>query len=181
MKKDNSFEENPSGFNTWLNDHLEAYMDGELAESDSKRIDDALQTHEHLQEELTLAINIRDELRSLRSPSCPTPVTSNVLNTVRKDAWTTFTSKLKHQLLGAWITHWKPVLVTLTILFVTTFILLKNPSTTSPSPDQITQAEIDQALGEVKWTLGYVSKTGRLTGSSVQDALAPLLNDLSKE
>ena len=48
-------------------------------------------------------------------------------------------------------------------------------------PENITQLDVDQALNEVKWTLGYVSKTGRLTGASVEDALAPLLKDLPKE
>ena len=131
-------------------------------------------------EELTLAMHIRDELRNLRSPSCPPHVTQHVIQTARRDAWRSFAGRLNQFFFGSWFTYWKPILATVTLLVIASMLLFNPPAVEAP-PEEISQVEVEQALDDVKWALGYVSKTGRLTGASVEDALAPLLKDLPKE
>ena len=165
----------------WVNERLEAYMDNQLPSEEGEQVERWLKKDERWHEELALALHIRDELRSFRAPACPPHVAKNAVQHARKDAWHAFTNRLNSFFLGSWTLHWRPILATFTVLIVASVLVFRMASPGKLPAEEITQLEVDQALNEVKWTLGYVSKTGRLTGDSVEDALAPIFKDLPKD
>ena len=176
-----SYQDDPERMDAWVNERLEAYLDNQLPEEEARHVEHWLEGDNRWHEELTLAMHIRDELRSLGSPVCPPHVAQNVIRTARRDAWRSFAGRLNQFFFSGWVTYWKPILATMTLLIIASMLLFKTPATDPLSAEDITQVEVEQALDDVKWTLGYVSKTGRLTGDRVEDALAPLLRDLPKE
>ncbi len=44
----------------WVDDHIEAYLDGDLPEADQIRFEKALEADESWQQELAIAVNLRD-------------------------------------------------------------------------------------------------------------------------
>ncbi|MFK7847449.1 MAG: anti-sigma factor [Rhodothermales bacterium] len=183
---------NDSNNNKWLDDRTEAYLDGELSIEEHNQFERLLQQDNDWQQEVSWAVTIRDELRAVPTPEPSPDLRKAILNEVRKDAWSNFRSRLfsgfggeflRDTLFRGAFLQWRPVLATLTLLVVaSTFVFVINrPGTPTPDPEMISQAEVEQALAEAKWALGYVSKTGRLTGTSMQDALGPLLKEQTKE
>ena len=176
-----SYQDDPESMDAWVNERLEAYLDNQLPPEEASKVEYWLEDDNRWHEELTLAMHIRDELRSLRAPVCPPHVTQQVIKTARRDAWLSFTGRLNQFFFSGWVPYWKPILATMTLLVIASMLLFRTPKLDGPPSDEISQVEVEQALDEVKWALGYVSKTGRLTGASVEDALAPILKDLPKE
>ncbi len=169
----------------WLDTRIEAYLDGELTDEEQQRFERLLEDDASSQQELTWAISIRDELRAIPEPAYPRHLEKAIMNEVLQDArsgyWTRFLSGLGALFLpGSML---KPALATgmLLVLAMSLVFIINRPNIPVPEPEAISQAEVEQALEEAKWALGYVSKTGRLTGSSMQDALAPLLKDQTNE
>lgn len=164
----------------WVDDHIEAYLDGALSEKDRIRFEDALEKNEAWQQELAFAINLRDELRAITTPNVSPELTRTIISRTRKAAWRAFIDRLKLIFLAPNLGPWKPALATLSLVLVAVALILSNQSKPA-APDAFTDTEIEQALAEVKWTLGYVSQTGKMTGDSVQELLGPILKDLPKE
>ncbi len=164
----------------WVDDHIEAYLDGDLPEADQIRFEKALEADESWQQELAIAVNLRDELRAIPTPDISPDLTRAIIGNTRKAAWRAIIDRIKSFLLGPTMVPWKPALATLSLVLVAVVLILSNrPQPTDPQA--FTDTEIEQALAEVKWTLGYVSQTGKMTGDSVQELLGPLLKDLPKE
>ena len=164
----------------WVDDHIEAYLDGALPEQDRIRFENALEANEVWQQELAFAINLRDELRAIPTPNVSAELTRTIISHTRKAAWRAFIERLKSIFLGPGLVPWRPALATLSLVLVAVALILSNqPKPTAP--EVFTDTEIEQALAEVKWTLGYVSQTGKMTGDSVQELLGPILKDLPKE
>ncbi len=180
----------------WLDDRIEAYLDGELPAEESRRFEQLLEQDDLSQQSLSWAISIRDELRAIPAPDCSPDLQTAIMNEVRKDAWearkSRFSSGLGAFLQGLFPQQWRPALATLTLLVIASVLVFFINRTTpwqsthgeisqQVSQEDISQAEVEQALEEAKWALGYVSKTGRLTGTSMQDALAPLMKEHTKD
>ena len=180
MNMDKSYNDDFSDRDTWVNDRLEAYMDNQLSPEEAQEIEKWLQQDDRWHEELTLAMHIRDELRSLKAPFCPPHVSREVIKHARKDLVGEYIQRGR-RFLESWFLHWKPIMATVALLVITSVVIFRLELKQDVSHETISQVEVNQALDEVKWTLGYVSKTGRLTGDSVEDALAPLLKELPKE
>ena len=194
----------------WLDDRIEAYLDDELPQEERRRFEQLLDADTAGQQSLTWALSIRDELRALPTPACSPELQKNITKEVRKDAWSGYKSRFFSGLgifeSGLW-GQWRPALASLMLLVVASVVVFFVSRPNFPGPAQefsqteigqteigqseigqseidqaeISQAEIDQALAEAKWALGYVSKTGRLTGTSMQDVLAPLMKEQTKD
>ena len=180
MNIDKSYNDEFSDRDTWVNNRLEAYLDNQLPMEEAQEIEKWLEKDDRWHEELTLALHIRDGLRNLKTPACPPQVSDAVINHARRDLLQNYIHRGR-RLLQGWLLHWKPIIATVTILVIASVAFFRIETDSEVSSEEISQVEVTQALDEVKWTLGYVSKTGRLTGDSVQDALAPLLKELPKE
>ncbi len=178
---------NDSNNHKWLDERTEAYLDGELSIEEHNQFERLLQKDDDWQQEVNWAVTIRDELRAVPTPEPSPDLRKVILNEVRKEAWSSFRARLFSGFGGEFFQtaflRWRPVLATLMLLVVasTLVFVINRPNLPAPDLEEISQAEVDQALAEAKWALGYVSKTGRLTGTSMQDALGPLLKDQTKE
>ena len=171
----------------WLDDRIEAYLDDELDHEERLRFEQLLDEATDIRQELTYAINIRDELRAIPTPDIPLHLEKAILKEIRKDAWqdfrTRFGSGFAGELWHRMLHPLRPVLATFLVLVAATvflFVMLR-PNGAETVDETISQAEVDQALLEAKWALGYVSQTGRLASNSMQDALGPLLKERTKE
>lgn len=170
----------------WLDDRIEAYLDDDLPEEERRQVERLLDDNVPGRQSLSWAITIRDELRALPTPACSPDLQKNIMKEVRREAWsgyrTRFRSGFALFLQGPFAKQWRPAIATLMLLVVATVVVFVINRPNLPEPSQeISQAEVDQALAEAKWALGYVSKTGRLTGTSMQDALAPLMKEKTKD
>ncbi len=197
MRYGNVKTNDPNKQAEWLDNRIEAYLDGELITEELAQFEQLLGEDKKWQQEIAWAVSIRDELHATPTPDCPPHLQEEIMKQVRQDAWADFKSRLwtrfsglfmpsrllQGRLLQGQLLLWRPALATLILLVVASSVVFVINRVDSPpaNPETISQAEIDKALIEAKWALGYVSKTGRLTGTSMQDALAPLLKDQNKE
>ena len=143
---------------------LEAYLDGDLPAPERAVLERRLAADEALRAELRLARRVRDGLRTLPRPSCPPAVTQAVWEQTHRLAW-----QERRQRVGAWFSRWgrdvwRPVLAMAVLLLLVLSAALVGRPTHTPPP-----AEVEMALDEVKWTLGYLSKVGREAGVSVRN------------
>jgi anti-sigma factor RsiW len=165
---------------SWVDDRIEAYLDGDLPDEERARFERLLQQQDDWQRELALAVNLRDELRAFDTPALSPDVTRAILQETRREAWRAILDRIRSNLWGPTIVPWKPALATLAVLLVAVVMIwVGRPGPVDPA--SFSDTEVEQALAEVKWTLGYVSKTGKMTGDSVEDILAPLLKNLPNE
>ncbi len=148
--------------NDWLDDRLEAFLDGDLTPEEAARFERAL--HDDLwRAELHLAGKIRDGLRTLPLPECPPHVTQAVLREARRRARTEGLHRMGEALARAWRLTAKPALaMAVLVTLIVAAALLTHPPRSTPA-----RAEVEHALAEVKWTLAYLSEVGRQTGASV--------------
>lgn len=158
----------------WLDDRVEAYLDGDLAAAEAAVFEAHLLQNEVWEEEMLLAEQIRQGLRALPEPWCPPAVTAAVLATVRQQVrqawWTRLTDGFRQQT----ALLWRPALAMAALaLLVVMASRIGTPSLPAPSPTA-QRAEVQRALAEVRWTLAFVSEVGREAGASVRDdVLAP--------
>lgn len=178
---------NNSDNSKWIDERIEAYLDGELSAEEQSKFERLMEEEQTWQQEMSWAVTIRDELRAVPTPAPPPHLDKAIMKEVRKDAWSGFRKRLFSGLgsgfLGDSASIWRPALATLMLLVMATVVVvvLSRPNIPEPTPEAISQAEVAKALEEAKWALGYVSKTGRMTGSSMQDALAPLLKEQTRD
>ena len=178
---------NDSNNGKWLDDRLEAYLDGELSAEEQSQFEEIIEHDDAWQQEMAWAVTIRDELRAIPTPAPSKELEKAILKEVRKDAWTGFRSRLFSGF-GSGLFQdagfvWRPVFATLMLLVMATVVVfvLNRPNLPNATPESFSQAEVEQATEEAKWALGYVTKTGRMTGTSMQDALAPLLKEQTRD
>ncbi len=157
----------------WMQDRIEAYLDGDLSASELEKFERLLSQNIEHERELAWAVNVRDTLRATPETVCPPDVVRTVMREVRKERWSAWIKRIGSLFSGAGRFAWKPALATAVLLVAALAMMVSSQPRFQQEPE-VSQEEIEQALADVKWTLGYVSKTGRLTGSSVQDALTPL-------
>lgn len=70
----------------WVDDHLEAYLDGELPVEDARRVEAFVRRDEGAARRLAIARRVRNLLSAADRPSCPPEITRAVLEAARKDA-----------------------------------------------------------------------------------------------
>ena len=158
-------------YSEWMEARIEPYLDGELTAAELEQFEQLLRQDENWERELAWAVNIRDALRSKPDSACPPEVLATVMRQARRDLWHARLNRIKSLLTAFGGVSWRPAMAVVILMVAGAVIFsgrVKNDA------EAVSQAEVEQALAEVKWTLGYVSKTGRITGSSVNDALTPL-------
>lgn len=160
--------ETPS--NDWIDDRIEAYLDGELPTEEETLFEEAILTQDLTSEvdwvdELFLARQVRAGLRGLPDLACPPAVTEAVMAQSRQLARVAWQERLRLWFRQQWTVIWQPALaMSMLLLIVVSSSLIGRTDTT----DTFAQAEVDQALAEVQWTLAYLSEMGRETGKSVR-------------
>ncbi|MDZ4700502.1 MAG: hypothetical protein SH809_12415 [Rhodothermales bacterium] len=162
----------------WIDERLEAFLDGDLPPEELARMERVLANDPTWHVRLTLATRIQAELRASFTPAVPAGLTRVILSRARRahraQVWGDWWRTGLQTFLARFRAAWQPALALTSIAALATFLYLAggfNASRTAPA----TVPDVEQALAEVKWTLGYISKTGRKTGESVQSAIGPLL------
>lgn len=191
----------------WVNDRLEAYVDGDLPAEERRRIEELAGSDEATARRLRLALDVKAGLRSIWTPACPPEVTAAVLAEARESG--TKASRVsadrasvqhassaervaQRRRAGAaardrgaaqragtrrlWTNVVGPSLAfALFALLVTASALIGRHSTPAVvdgaaeiAAAEMTAAEVDQALQDVRWTLAFVSKVGRRTGQAIR-------------
>jgi len=145
----------------WMDNHVEAYLDGDLSEAERMRFERHM-FDSPWEKEVEKADRIRRGLRALAAPTCPDHVSQRALSQARRD---TLTALLD------WHPGVRPVLaITLLIVLVVSASLIGR----RPDPTPTRDAVVERALSDVKWTLAFLSEVGRDAGASVRrDVLEP--------
>ena len=154
----------------WFDDRVEAFIDGDLQSEDAERFHALLASHAMLSAEVEMARSITDAFSSQSDASCPDAVTRNVMAHVRKDWIQSIPARLKdgwRKMAGAGL---RPALaMALLLIVVVSSTMIKRPAIQQ-------EADVVQALSDVKMALAYLSDAGRTTASTVrQDVIGPLV------
>ncbi len=153
----------------WFDDHIEAFLDGDLKPEDANRFDDIALMDEDLQRELKVARSISTSLGSMPDMDCPDEVVKAVMSHVRRDVRGSFVADMKSRLQNLASFQLKPALAValLVIVVVSSSLIGRRGPTTDP--------EVTQALADVKMALAYLSNAGRTTGTTVRQDVVPLV------
>jgi len=153
-----------------MDEHVEAYLDGDLPLPDATRFEHGL-AGEDWAEAVDLARQIQAGLQAQPQLFCPPHVTQTVLREVRRRARASWIQRLQARAEARWRAMWQPALAM--AVLVTLVVSAALVGRTPPAPGY-EQAEVAVALEDVKWTLAYLSEVGRQTGRSVRrDVLEP--------
>lgn len=153
--------------NAWLDDRIEAYLDGALSASERQAVEAALGqdplADADWQAELQLARQIRDGLRTLPAPACPPHVAQAVLAQAAREAAPPWLARFHAWMQRQLTALWQPALaMTMVLLLVVSASLIK------PAPPAVSP-EVARARAEVEWTLAFLSEVGRETGQAVRE------------
>lgn len=166
----------PSAVDAWIDERLEAYLDGDLPPEEAAVLDRVLATSPTWHEQADLARSIRSVLREAPALRCPPAVTETVLRTAWNDvqAASSFDQRLgqaidrvSEGLRTAWAgwTRWmRPVAVTAALVGAVALAGVLG----APEHASVPETQVAQAREEVAWTLAYVSQMGRRTAEVVR-------------
>ncbi len=146
----------------WLNSRIEAYLDGDLSESDRVRFELLMEAEKTIWEDVNLANQIVATLRNVRDEACPDYVLAGVMSHVRSDLRRSAWAQVQSFFLRLNAAHLKPAFAVV-VLFLMVFT-----STQIGKPAKESPMAVAQALDDVKWTLAFLSEAGRTTGSTVK-------------
>ena len=141
---------------------IEPFLDGELSPEQRRIVLDAAAGDASFARELALARSIREALRSVPSVQAPPDLLPDVIRHARQDARRQFVSRVR-----SWFSELdlRPALVTATLV-VAVVLAGQWGRPAAPAPDQ---AEVAEALEQIKWTLGLVSEVGQVTAVHLRD------------
>ena len=157
----------------WVDEHIEKYLDGELPLAELRHFEMAL-AKGPVHEDLQLARRIQVGLHALPQPLCPPHIIESVVLQVQRERYTLSLARIE-----AWLRPWwgdvlRPALAmgVLTAIVLSAAFLGR-----TPAPQNVSQAEVEQALAEAKWALAYVSHVGLEASESVRHVLDNTLAD----
>lgn len=151
----------------WMQEHLDAYLDGDLSPTEVTMADLHLARCAGCAAELTLARQVAGSLRSLPGQNCPDRVT----DTVRAHIGAAGNRRLGVKPMP-WYYRWqelfkRPLWIgAVTAVFV---VLTAVVGTHSPNEPQYTRAEIEEAEIEAKMALALISEITSRAGSAIQE------------
>lgn len=163
----------PDNPHAWMDERLEAYVDGDLAPAEARRMEALLaESDADWEAELFLATRIRAGLQALPQPACPPAVAQVVLEAARRQAveragpgWL---ERAREWFERAWAPFWQPTLATAALVAVVVATALVGRPRPEAELAGMSPAQVEAALAEAKWTLAYLSQVGRDTGHSVR-------------
>lgn len=174
-------QHNHSIDHAWMDERVEAYVDGALPADERDRFESMLDAHPEWEKQVQYAKRIQTELHTLPHASCPPQVLDAVFEHTRQASnpapsteswWNWVWRELDIEM----HTGWKPALAFATLLFVVvTSSLLTDPQNPAglfdqpvTSTQQYSAAEIQAAETQAKWAIAYIAKVGQKTGSTVE-------------
>jgi len=152
----------------WLDDRIEAFLDGDLSPEEAAAFDEVALMDENLAREMKISQSISTSLGMTADLECPDEVVRNVMAHVKRDVRRSYVQRLMDGILDLPILRPKPAFAMALLVIVVLSSTLISRRTTGTDP------EVTQALADVKLALAYLSDVGRTTGTTVgQDVIGP--------
>jgi len=166
----------------WMDERVEAYVDGDLPADERERFEAMLEAHPEWEKQVQYARRIQTELHTLPHASCPPQVLDAVFERTRQrtngaSATESWWNWVWRELDIEMHTGWKPALAfAMLLLVVVTSSLLTDPQNPAglfdqpvTSSQQYSAAEIQAAETQAKWAIAYIAKVSQETGSTVEN------------
>lgn len=158
----------------WVDDRIERFLDGDLNSEEQEVMKHLLDTNAVYQDRVLAAKRLQQILGALPSLECPPHIARQVsrwalLNMLQEGIMRGYRAVM--------VPVWKPALATVVLVCSIWFVSQITPVEPVAIADQSQAEEVDQALNEIKFALGYVSQVGREAGASVQLAIDPLRSE----
>lgn len=146
----------------WYDERVEPFVDGDLAGTDLLAFTDRLETDKDLKEKVQAARRISASLRDLPSLTMPAGMLERVMsqaNDVDRQEANGRSPARRLRLVPPARVAWATLAMAATIVFA---IILLPQQLAPQESDSVepSQAEVEKALAEVKWTLALVSDIG---------------------
>ncbi|NKB67175.1 MAG: hypothetical protein GKR89_08950 [Candidatus Latescibacteria bacterium] len=149
---------------TWTLDRIEAYIDGELDDTQALQLDEHVAACPTCSEQLAQARSLADALRSLPQLTYPAEAVNALQREIRQT---------RRRRLGAYTRRLSAVAAVLLALLGGYSLLDKDQP-----PPAVESVEVAQARRQVEWTLAYLGNLGNRTGTSIRDdVIQPRLVD----
>jgi anti-sigma factor RsiW len=154
----------------WWDERIEDFVDGRLPADETERIESLRTQNRALARQIELAQAMRREFRAMADVECPAHVTRTVMRRVRADAVRRFVERARRTVTGFAARQLRPTLAVAMLIALIVVASRIGPGSARPEP------AVAAALGDVKWTLAYLSDVSRQTGTTVRSrALDPLV------
>lgn len=147
----------------WADNHLEAWMDGNLTKTDKERFERLLVSDGWLQSEADRARMISSAFAGMHDARCPDDVTSAVMTHVRNDWVMQLPRRLREGFSRMASAGLRPALAMVLLLIV---VLSSTQINRTPVRQD---AEVAQALADVKMALAVLADAGKATGTTVSN------------
>ncbi len=150
---------------------IERFLDGDMNAADRRAFEDLIRQDDWIRRETDLARSILVGLHSMDAPEIPERVTKDVRRTIRNDLTGDVAAWLKIVYRERMRPKLQPIVAMASLLAVVLSAALLGRST--PTPEV---SGVESARQEVEWTLAYLSRVSRRTGSAVRrKAIQPLV------
>ena len=149
----------------WLDDRMEAFVDGSLSAEDADHFDEIALMDEEIKRQLDLAQAISAGLNEMDDIECPEFISKHVMAHVRNDVKRSFFERFRLFFGALSVSRFKPVLAMALLIIVVVSSTRIVQNTSAPT------AEVTQALDEVKWTLAFLSDVGNTTANAVKESV----------
>lgn len=145
----------------WLDDRVEAYVDGELSGADLERFEAALTESADLRASVATARRIREVMASMPLPKCPEPAVSEVLRLASD-------SRRSASMRDRYIEALRPRRRLVHVFAIAAVVVAVAVGGSLVLRDSGPQDEVKQGLADVKLALAYVGEAGRQAGDIVR-------------
>jgi len=152
----------------WADDRLEAWLDGELGDTDAERFASLLSSDDWLQSETDRARLISAEFDAMADAKCPDEVTKAVMAHVRRDWLFALPRRLAEGFSRMTSAGLRPALAVflLLVVVISSIQIVRGPGAASSE-----DAEVAQALQDVKMALAVLADASQTTGTTVGDGV----------
>jgi len=164
----------------WADDHLEAWMGGDLSEQDAARFERILAGDDWLSAEIARFRMIDDAFADMLSEARVVRAPKSVTSGIMAHAWRDWAFQLPRRLMQGFrqmtSAGLRPALAVALLLIVvlSSTWIARTPSSDLIAGTDASQAQVTQALADVKMALAVLADAGQTTGTAVgADVIAP--------
>jgi anti-sigma factor RsiW len=146
---------------------IDRYLDGDMVPDERDAFEELMGQNDLLERETRLAERVLEGLHTLCTPAIPDRVARGVRHTMRRD-------------LRADIRDWfrmiYPDLLRPALAMTSLLVIVLSAALLGRRPGIVSESGVESARQEIEWTLAYLSKVSRRTGSEVRrTAIEPLI------
>lgn len=151
---------------------LDAVLDGVAGPDQKRRLEELCGQYPECAHERDTAMAVRSALLAIGTPAAPPSVARAVFRAVRRRRMARFKSRVREGLDAIFGPAWRPALslASAAVVFLTLFALFRPPQQPE-AQTEYTAEEVQAAVEELRWALGYVGKVGKKTGLLIRDEI----------